>query len=566
MTKRFAILPALLLSLSLISFSQKNPENDRLRRIVSTLGQAEVEMSYPGHAELDLLTRNVSVYSVRDGKVKIILSPLSVDWFLTRNYDYSVAERVSPKGIVTASGLSQAMQWETYPSYTQYDSIMRHFHSAYPGICILDTIGTSINGRLILALKISANCGEKEAEPTVFYSSTIHGNETGGFILMLKLADYLLKSYPSDIRVRNLVDNMEIWINPLANPDGTYRSGNIIESPVRHNAAGYDLNRNFPDPLQTNVVRQKETEDMMIFLQENRFSLSANFHSGEEVINYPWDRWPYMHSDSWWFYQTGRAWADTAHKYARKGYMDFMDNGVTNGYDWYPVYGGRQDYVTYDLRGREITVELDTNFITPAADLDNLWQYNYRSLLGYLENALFGVRGIISDSETGKPLSAKISISGHDTEDSFIISDSATGFYIRFLTPGTYDITYEAENYRDTVLHDILVKDREPTYLPVGLIPEKDTGHPKVKSPLFYPNPAKDHVNVVLPDNLTGRIRIAVYNSSGIRVADFEQSPSGSLLEGIDVSPLPAGIYYVFLRNQENGQSASGTFLVISDF
>ncbi|MCK7536337.1 MAG: hypothetical protein MZV63_37830 [Marinilabiliales bacterium] len=85
-------------------------------------------------------------------------------------------------------------------------------------------------------------------EPEVFYTSTIHGDETAGFILMLRLADYLLKNYNTDSRVKDLVDNLEIWINPLANPDGTYRSGNYIISPVRFNANGYDLNRNFPDP------------------------------------------------------------------------------------------------------------------------------------------------------------------------------------------------------------------------------------------------------------------------------------------------------------------------------
>ena len=96
----------------------------------------------------------------------------------------------------------------------------------YPTLCHLDTIGTSINGKLVLALKISDNADLNEDEPEVFYTSTMHGDETGGFILMLRLADYLLKNYNLDTRVKNLVDNLEIWINPLANPDGTYRTGN----------------------------------------------------------------------------------------------------------------------------------------------------------------------------------------------------------------------------------------------------------------------------------------------------------------------------------------------------
>ena len=135
-----------------------------------------------------------------------------------------ILERDDSKGVISAHNMNQAMEWDTYPTYSQYDSIMQSFRTLYPDLCHLDTIGTSINGKLVLALKISDNAANDEDEPEVFYSSTIHGDETGGFVLMLRLADYLLKNYNLNTRVKNLVDNLEIWINPLANPDGTYRT------------------------------------------------------------------------------------------------------------------------------------------------------------------------------------------------------------------------------------------------------------------------------------------------------------------------------------------------------
>ncbi len=116
-----------------------------------------------------------------------------------------------------------------------------------------------------------------EDEPETFYSSSIHGDETGGFILMLRLADYLLKNYSAGSRVKNLVDNLEIWINPLANPDGTYGTGNTISSPTRDNANGYDLNRNFPDPVSDNPNKQKETLDMMKFMRLAQFCSLGQF-------------------------------------------------------------------------------------------------------------------------------------------------------------------------------------------------------------------------------------------------------------------------------------------------
>ena len=43
--------------------------------------------------------------------------------------------------------------------------------------------------------------------------------------------------------------------------------------------------------------------------------------------------------------------------------MNDLDNGVTRGDVWYQIYGGRQDFVTYELQGREVTIELDDQII-----------------------------------------------------------------------------------------------------------------------------------------------------------------------------------------------------------
>ena len=62
-----------------------------------------------------------------------------------------------PRDLVSARSITQAMQWDNYPTYSQYDSIMQSFATLYPSLCRLDTIGTSVNGKLVLALKISDN-------------------------------------------------------------------------------------------------------------------------------------------------------------------------------------------------------------------------------------------------------------------------------------------------------------------------------------------------------------------------------------------------------------------------
>ena len=547
------------------SFSFSSSDDDKLRANVRDKGEAEVVISRPGPAEMELLSRNTSIASVKGTRVYIILSPHTLDWFLSKGYAYTIVERDEAKGITMASDFNKALEWNTYPTYSQYDSIMRSFAISYPGLCTLDTIGSSVLGRLLLTLKITGIANGSQPKPAVFYSSTIHGNETGGFILMLRLCSYLLQNYGTSTDVTDLLDNLEIWINPLANPDGTYRDGNDIINPTRTNANGYDLNRNFPDPEVSGNVLQKETREMTIFLAKHRFCLSANFHSGSEVANYPWDRWARDHADVDWFYRICRSYADTAHLYSRKGYMTFLDNGVTDGYSWYQVFGGRQDYVTWALHGREITVELDTNYITPTADLQSLWEANRRSLIGYLENALYGIHGRVRDSFSGNPVPAKITIAAHDKDNSEVYSDTASGNFVRLISPGSWNLTFSAEGYRDTVIQNVAVTDRGITSLDVRMEPVNrlpDAGSADI---FLYPNPADKQINALLSEKLKSEVTVRVFNTGGMVVMTFDTNLSSNIPLIIDTGNLASGSYIVQVRNKSTGFTANARFTKISN-
>jgi len=567
MIKQSRLILYALLFFTPLCYSQNTDKEERLREIIREYGQAEVTIPYPGIGAIEHLTRNLSVSSVKDKTVHIILSPRTIDWFLLSGYDYAIIERGVIKGLETSLNIAQAMEWESYPAWAQYDSIMRFFSANYPSLCILDTIGTSIRGKLVLAIKISDNAASDEDEPEVFYSSTIHGDETGGFILMLRLADYLLKNYDSNSSVKYLVDNLEIWINPLANPDGTYTTGNTISSPTRTNANGYDLNRNFPDPLSPNTVKQKETLDMMKFMQEHRFVLSANFHSGAEVVNYPWDRWERYHADNEWFFNISRSYVDTVHLYSPPGYMIDQNNGITNGYEWYSIFGGRQDYVTYELQGRELTIELDDDYITPANQLPLLWEYNYRSLTGYLGNALHGIHGIVTDLHSGDPVPAKIFIDGHDKDNSHVFSDTLTGRFIRLPGPGIWNLTFTAEKYRDTVINNINVTAGQRTDILIEMVPDfnpVDTTNPS--KPLLYPNPGSTYVRAVLPENMRGEINVKIFNTAGVKLADFYTETTDREPVKLDVRWLAGGSYIVLFTNVASGLSKTGRIIVNRHF
>jgi hypothetical protein len=304
----------------------------------------------------------------------------------------------------------------------------------------------------------------------------------------------------------------------------------------------------------------KETIDMVSFMKKHHFVISANFHSGDEVVNYPWDRWERLHADDAWFNYISRGFADTVHVYAPAGYLDDLDNGVTNGYAWYSVYGGRQDYMTYSRQGREVTIELDYTKEPDPSQLENLWQYNYRSLLGYLENALYGIHGYVKDASTSAPVAAEVFIKGHDLDSSQVFSDSLTGAFTRLLMEGTWDLTFSAKGYRDITISDVSVVNGESTNLTVKM-ERSDTLHPYI-----WPNPGSSIVKCVLPDKLAGTVEIKFIDRLGKIISNYTQQYQKSEEMEINVGGLPAGVYYIVIRNSDTGISTTSRIVVIGSY
>jgi hypothetical protein len=352
--------------------------------------------------------------------------------------------------------------------------MMYQFETDYPNLCRVTNIGYSVQGREILFAKISANVDVEENEPEVMHTATMHGDETAGYVLMLRLIDSLLSSYGIDPKVTNMIDNMEIWINPLANPDGTYHGGNhTVYGSIRYNANWVDLNRNFPDPDEGQHPDgnpwQPETVAMMNLANSHRFVISANHHGGEEVVNYPWDTWPRRHADDDWFQDICHQYADSAQTYSPPGYMDGFDDGITNGWDWYTIAGGRQDYMNYWQGCREVTIELSNTKLLPASQLPAHWIYNRISFLNYLENALYGIKGIVTDSTTGLPVAATISVLNHDEDSSEVYTDPDVGDYHRMIEGGVYDLRFSAKGYIPKTVNSIVIADGSVTIVDVQL-------------------------------------------------------------------------------------------------
>ena len=326
---------------------------------------------------------------------------------------------------------------DTYYTITQYHQFMIDTENQYSNICSLIQAGTSVQGRPIYFLKITDNPDIEEAEPEFKYVSSIHGDEVVGYDMCIRLIQLLTTQYRIDPRITNLVNSTEIYICPMMNPDG-YVLGQ------RYNANGVDLNRNFPMPtgIQHPDGNQwaPETIAIMDFSNAHHFVLSANFHGGALVANYPWDYTYTLTPDNDVFIQAALTY--TSHNSSMYNSTEFP-HGITNGAAWYVITGSMQDWNYGYTDDMDITMEIGENKWPPASQLPSFWALNQESMLSYMEFVHKGIHGLVT-STTGQPLNAVITVQGNDKA---IHTDPDVGDYHRLLLPGNYTLTASAYGY-----------------------------------------------------------------------------------------------------------------------
>ncbi|MCK6648450.1 MAG: PKD domain-containing protein [Bacteroidia bacterium] len=480
MKKSIALL--FFLSLTVACFSQvlSKKQEKKVEKLFKHRTELYFTFEIKDRSEITTLTRIISIDNVKNTTVWAYANKEEFKKFLLYNYKYKVLTNPSQIQKVKTKKLDTGKQMSlisSYPTYTSYEALMTQYATNYPAICKLVTIGTLPSGRKLLMLKITDNINARENEPQFLYTSSMHGDETAGYIGMLNLIDYLLSNYGTNTRVTNLVNNIEIWINPLANPDGTYAGGNnTVNGATRYNANMVDLNRNYPDPQAGQHPDgnswQPETQYFMSFADTMDFVMAGNFHGGAEVVNYPWDTWATAHADNNWWIRESQKYADTVFANSSAGYFTSVTpTGITNGFAWYQITGGRQDYMNYYEHCREFTLEISDTKLLPTTEFTNNWNYNYKSYLNYMEESLYGIRGIIRDACTNLPIKAKIFISGHDIDSSHVYSSIPVGNYHRPVYQGNYNVTYSAPGYISKTISGINVSNGAATIVDVSLNP-----------------------------------------------------------------------------------------------
>ena len=470
---------ALILSSSLMAQNQRE-----LQQLMRDRGEYYFTLSVDDPAQIQELSRICSVDGTDGRHVVAYANQQEYDKLIAMGYQPELQTPPSLRQEVKMweGGDRATYEWNSYLTYGDYVAMMEGFPTSVTNgaNCSLVDLGTlsTTNHRRILGVRL--NNGQPDGKPKFLYTSTMHGDEVTGMILMLRLIDEFCTS--TDTRIQNILNNVDLFIFPCTNPDGTYYGGNgSVSGARRANGNNVDLNRHFPDfddgahPDGASYY-QDECQWMMDLAQEYLFTMGANYHGGAEVVNYPWDTYQPVHPDDAWWQYVSREYAQLCQA-VNSSYMTTANSngdtpsGITNGYAWYTITGSRQDCMNYYGQCREVTIECSKSKTPSASQLPNFWNYNHNAMLTYIEQSLNGVHGLVYDADTGEPIEGvTVSVLNHDALGSSVSTHSIGDFH-RPIKGGTYTFEFSKDGYC-TEKMNVTVADGQRVDLDVYLTPE----------------------------------------------------------------------------------------------
>ncbi|CAF0751945.1 unnamed protein product [Brachionus calyciflorus] len=380
-------------------------------------------------------------------------------------------------------------------THDEMHGLMERISKKCAAISKLYSFGKSVNGANLYAMILSDNPSiHEQGEPEFKYIGNIHGDEVLGRELLILLMDYICENYGRNEFITDLVDSTRIHIIPTVNPDGYARTrGKYPDG--RLNANKVDLNRNFPSPYKNSLAKsntnkiistlkqanniaeeviQPETRALMEWSSYFPFVLSANLHSGAVVVNYPYDdnlngaQVDTPSPDDSVFKMISKSYS-MAHTEMFKGIQcsitDKFQDGITNGAAWYAARGSMQDWNYLNTNNLEVTIELSCEKWIDESQLEKYWKANKYALFSYIGQIHKGVRGVVLDEYSNKPISnVTIQIVGNSHNTSTYIY----GDFWRILTKGSYSLILSHPSY-ETKKIDFKVDSGSATFLNITL-------------------------------------------------------------------------------------------------
>ncbi|MFQ5642004.1 MAG: M14 family metallopeptidase [bacterium] len=271
-----------------------------------------------------------------------------------------------------------------YHTYEEIEKELSDLQTGFPQIAKVFNIGESVEGRKIWAIKISDNVNEEEDEAEILFLGGYHAREWIATDVPFRLAKHLIENYSSDASIQNLVDNGEIWIVPMVNPDGHQHSvvsDRLWRKNRRNNGDGtfgVDLNRNHSyewggpgssGDTFSEIYRgpgpdsEPETKAVRDLANQHNFLAMISYHNYSQLVLYPWGHTNDAAPDAPLMDQLAITMADNILSVHGKSYTPEQSSEL------YLASGDATDWLYGETRVPSFTIELRPTSSNPGFQL-----------------------------------------------------------------------------------------------------------------------------------------------------------------------------------------------------
>lgn len=213
--------------------------------------------------------------------------------------------------------LTEAMDFPAkdaaFHNYAEMTDKLRTLTQQHSSISQMNSIGKSLEGRDIWAIRISGDLANADTLPAAIFMGGHHAREHLSIEMPIYYIEYLLTEYANgNPRIQRLVSGRDLHFVPMVNPDGaeydistgSYKSWRKNRRQNGNGTYGVDLNRNYgygwggggastspnSDTYRgPSAFSEPETQAIKKYVEthENITSL-LSFHTYSQLILYPW--------------------------------------------------------------------------------------------------------------------------------------------------------------------------------------------------------------------------------------------------------------------------------------
>jgi carboxypeptidase T len=351
-----------------------------------------------------------------------------------------------------------------YKTPDEVKQILDSYVTKYGSLASLHSIGKSVEGRDIWALRITSQTEPaQKSKPAILFNGMHHAREVMTPEVVLDTIDQLLTRYDRDPQITQWVNRTEIWLIPMLNPDGNQRvwTRNAMWRKNTRGGYGVDINRNYPyrwggcqgssgntqSETYRGPVAASEPETMalmnLVALAEPVFNIS--YHSYSEMVLFPYGCDGARAETKEIVEPIGRAIAAVLPRESSSG-------TYAAGTSWeilYSVDGSDMDWMYHEHHVLPFVIELNSDeqgfqppyqWRQPTVErMRAAWQM----LFERLEQT--GIHGVIELSDGSRQANLPIKVEQETSRGLTTVLETRSkknGSFHVILNPGTYKVTF----------------------------------------------------------------------------------------------------------------------------